>query len=34
MTSVSQRRGPLVQVEHLTEFFPLRGGILQRKVGR
>jgi len=25
--------GPLVQVEHLSEFFPLRGGILQRKIG-
>jgi peptide/nickel transport system ATP-binding protein/oligopeptide transport system ATP-binding protein len=25
--------GALVQVENLTEYFPLRGGILQRKVG-
>jgi peptide/nickel transport system ATP-binding protein/oligopeptide transport system ATP-binding protein len=25
--------GPLVQVEHLSEFFPLRGGILQRQIG-
>ena len=25
--------GALVQVEHLSEFFPLRGGLLQRKVG-
>jgi oligopeptide/dipeptide ABC transporter ATP-binding protein len=24
---------PLVKVEHLTEFFPITGGILQRKVG-
>ncbi|HEY4768833.1 MAG TPA: ABC transporter ATP-binding protein, partial [Candidatus Limnocylindria bacterium] len=23
---------PLVQVEHLSEFFPITGGILQRKV--
>ncbi|HJT64148.1 MAG TPA: ATP-binding cassette domain-containing protein, partial [Candidatus Limnocylindria bacterium] len=25
--------GALVQVEHLSEFFALRGGLLQRKVG-
>jgi len=25
--------GALVQVEHLSEFFPLRGGLLQRKIG-
>jgi peptide/nickel transport system ATP-binding protein/oligopeptide transport system ATP-binding protein len=28
-----QRNGELVQVENLSEFFPLRGGILHRKVG-
>jgi oligopeptide/dipeptide ABC transporter ATP-binding protein len=27
------RDGALVQVEHLSEFFPLRGGILQRQIG-
>ncbi|RPH34821.1 MAG: ATP-binding cassette domain-containing protein, partial [Chloroflexi bacterium] len=25
--------GPLVQVEHLSEFFPLRSGLLQRQIG-
>jgi peptide/nickel transport system ATP-binding protein/oligopeptide transport system ATP-binding protein len=29
----AEANGALVQVEHLSEFFPLRGGILQRKVG-
>ena len=28
-----QRDGTLVQVEHLSEFFPLVGGVLHRKVG-
>jgi oligopeptide/dipeptide ABC transporter ATP-binding protein len=27
------RDGALVQVEHLSEFFPLRGGLLQRQIG-
>ncbi|HEX9765631.1 MAG TPA: ABC transporter ATP-binding protein, partial [Nitriliruptorales bacterium] len=26
--------GALVRVEHLSEFFPLRGGLLQRQVGQ
>ena len=26
--------GPLVQVEHLAEYFPVRGGVLQRTVGQ
>ena len=30
--SVAEDR-PLVQVEHLAEFFPITGGILQRKAG-
>jgi peptide/nickel transport system ATP-binding protein/oligopeptide transport system ATP-binding protein len=29
----SAHASPLVQVEHLAEFFPITGGILQRKVG-
>src|SRR5688572_30458922 len=32
MTAV-QRNGALVEVEHLSEFFPLVGGVLHRKVG-
>ena len=33
MTDSSSGEHPLVQVEHLAEFFPITGGILQRKVG-
>jgi len=29
----SSANGLLVEVEHLSEFFPLRGGVLQRKIG-
>jgi peptide/nickel transport system ATP-binding protein/oligopeptide transport system ATP-binding protein len=32
-TAVPAGEHPLVQVEHLAEFFPITGGILQRKVG-
>src|SRR3990170_8807846 len=32
MTDAS-RDGALVQVEHLTEYFPVIGGVLHRKVG-
>ena len=32
-TGVPAGEHPLVQVEHLAEFFPITGGILQRKVG-
>ncbi len=32
-TDPSSSNGALVQVENLTEYFPLRGGLLQRKVG-
>jgi peptide/nickel transport system ATP-binding protein len=31
--TVADKDGALVQVEHLSEFFPLRGGILQRQIG-
>ena len=33
MTEVQTGEQPLVRVEHLAEFFPITGGILQRKVG-
>ena len=33
MTGPAAMNGALVGVEHLSEFFPLRGGLLQRKVG-
>jgi peptide/nickel transport system ATP-binding protein/oligopeptide transport system ATP-binding protein len=33
MTDALVGEHPLVQVEHLAEFFPITGGILQRKVG-
>ncbi len=33
MTAVERQAGPLVQVEHLTEYFPITGGILQRRRG-
>ncbi len=32
-TDTSSSNGALVQVENLSEYFPLRGGLLQRKVG-
>jgi peptide/nickel transport system ATP-binding protein/oligopeptide transport system ATP-binding protein len=32
-TGLPSGEHPLVQVEHLAEFFPITGGILQRKVG-
>jgi peptide/nickel transport system ATP-binding protein len=31
--TAARRDGPLVQVEHMSEFFPLVGGILRRKIG-
>ena len=33
MTDQLAGEHPLVKVEHLAEFFPITGGILQRKVG-
>ncbi len=33
MTAQIPGEHPLVQVEHLAEFFPITGGVLQRKVG-
>ncbi len=33
MTPTTRADGPLVQVEHLTEYFPITGGILQRRRG-
>ncbi len=33
MTGAVSSEHPLVQVEHLAEFFPITGGILQRKIG-
>ena len=33
MTAVQPGDHPLVQVEHLAEFFPITGGVLQRRVG-
>jgi ABC-type oligopeptide transport system ATPase subunit len=33
MSDMPPGEHPLVKVEHLAEFFPITGGILQRKVG-